>query len=324
MTTQQDEFFQTHAQDGVLTPEHAAQFLELVQGDTSTPLEIGSAPTAAPVVEQSTLAVQGTDPDPANTVILAKDGIHTIGYEKLVEAREGEKHWKAQAEAQAAELDALKAAALARADAGQAPTQADNVVAAAAAAIEQGVDPAIFGDYSEEALAKGIRQLVAEQAEALRAEMRGELAKAVQPLKATQAVDATAAHMDAIYAKHPDADSMHESQELKDWIGRQPSFARAGYESVLQKGSTAEIIEFFDTFKAATGKTQAADPKAAARALIAQMDAPVPASLSDIPGGRAGASNPYEALDRMAGPALADAMESMSSSQREAYLNRQM
>lgn len=324
MTTQQDEFFQTHAQNGVLTPEQTAQFLELVQGDTGIQNpENGSAPIAAPAVEQNTPAVQG-DPDPANTVILAKDGVHTIGYEKLVEAREGEKHWKAQAEAQAAELEALKVAALARADAGQAPTQADNVVAAAAAAIEQGVDPAIFGDYSEEALAKGIRQLVTEQADALRAEMRGELAKAVQPLKATQAVDATAAHMDAIYTKHPDADSIHRSLELKNWIATQPSFARAGYESVLQKGSTEEIIEFFDTFKAATGKTQAADPKAAARAAIARMEAPVPTSLSDIPGGRAGASNPYEALDRMAGPALAEALESMSNSQREAYLNRQM
>jgi len=322
MTTQQDEFFQTHAPDGVLTPQQAAEFLELSQGDTGTPTvpETGSAPIAAPAAEQNAPIVQGTEPDPANTVILARDGKHTIGYEVLVEAREGAKHWKAQA----AELEALKAEAQARADAGQAPTQADNVLAAATTAIEQGVDPALFGDYSEEALARGVSALMERQAIALREEFRSELAKVVQPLQAKQTVDADAAHMNAIYAKHPDADSIHESQELKNWIASQPSFARAGYESVLQKGSTDEIIEFFDTFKAATGKTQAADPKAAARALIAQMEAPIPASLSDIPGGRAGAGNPYEALDRMAGPALADALESMSASQRDAYLNRQM
>ena len=48
-TTQQTEFLQQHAQDGVMTPEQAAQFLELAEGDTGTKLpDTSSVPSAAP------------------------------------------------------------------------------------------------------------------------------------------------------------------------------------------------------------------------------------------------------------------------------------
>lgn len=318
MTTHND-FIQTHTQDGVFSPQHAAELLEsMARGDTGVqPPEKGNEPIVAAVADKAIAAVEN---ESAQSTVLAKDGVHTIPYAKLVQAREGEQHWKAQAEANATELEALKADALARAAAGQAPTQADNVVAAAAAAIEQGADPELFGDYSEEALAKGIQTLFGREAE----KMRSEFAAMVQPMQQKQSLDAREAHNQAIYAAHPDADSLPESKELTDWIAAQPSFARAGYESVLSKGSTAEIIDFFSAFKQATGKTQAADPKAAARALIANAAIPAPASLSDIPGGHAGAGSRMEALDRMAGPELAEAMEAMTKAQREAYLNRQM
>ena len=316
MTTQ-TEFIQTHAQDGVLSPQHAAELLEQAMGDTSAKApDKGDEPIVTAAADTATENAENESAKP----ILAKDGVHTIAYQKLVDARNGEQHWKAQATAHAAELEALKAEALTRADAGQAPTQADNVVAAAAAAIEQGVDPAIFGDYSEEALAKGIRTLIRGEVE----QMRTEFNSVVNPLKQTQADNAQTAHTDAIYAAHPDADSIALSVELSDWIAAQPSFARAGYESVLQKGSTAEIVEFFATFKAATGKTQAADPKAAARALIANAAHPAPASLSDIPGGHAGPGSRTEALDRLVGIDLADALQNMPKAQQDAYLNRQM
>ena len=323
MTTTQ-EFFQEHAQNGALTPEQAAQFLELAQGDTGITPENGDAPDATTDPVSASNAVQA-EPDPANTVILTRDGKHTINYEKLVEAREAKQQAEARAEALDAELQALKAQAQSRADAGQAPTQADNVAAAAEAALEQGVDPEIFGDFSEEALANGIKTLMGREV----AKLRGELAQLVQPLQAKQATDATDAHMQAIYASHPDADSVAESQELNDWIARQPSFARAGYESVLQKGTTAEIIEFFDTFKAATGKTQAqgaaqADPRAAAKAALARLPATVPASLSDIPGGTAGPASRHEAMSKLSPIDQVQALAEMSQEAREAYLNRRM
>ncbi|MCT2416064.1 hypothetical protein MNU23_30780, partial [Pseudomonas aeruginosa] len=54
----------------------------------------------------------------------------------------------------------------ARATAGEAPTSQDNQLAAAQAAMDQGVDPAIFGDFSEEALAAGIQKLIDAKVEA--------------------------------------------------------------------------------------------------------------------------------------------------------------
>jgi len=334
MTTQ-NEFLQTQAPDGVMTPAQAAQFLELHEGDTGQP-DAGSAPDAAPDAEQNPSEPQGTEnetgnnappqqePDPAKATVLARDGVHTIPYEKLVEAREGEKHWKAQAEAQAQELEALRAAAQARADAGVAPTQADTNAAQAAAAIDAGVDADLFGDFSEKAIAEGIQKLVSQQV----SQIRSEMAQVVAPLQKSQAESATDAHYRAVLTRHPDAQSIAESAELSAWINRQPSFARAGYEAVLTKGSTAEVIEFLDTFKAATApaqttETSAGDAKAAAKTLIAKVQQPAPASLSDIPG-QPGPGSRFEAMRQMEGPQLLDTMQNLTPKQIEDFLNQSL
>ena len=108
-----------------MTPEQAAQFLELVEGDTGTKLpDTSSVPSAAPAdAAASTYPAaelkpsknageelpppSDVQPDPANTVILAKDGKHTIPFAKLEEARREVQ--TARAAAQAA-LDELAAA----------------------------------------------------------------------------------------------------------------------------------------------------------------------------------------------------------------------
>lgn len=335
----QNEFLQQHAPEGAMTPEQAAQFLELAQGDTGTPPESAGAPASATAPEASiTEGEQGStneqksatpeapqEPDPANTVVLAKDGKHTIPYEKLVEARDSAQHWKAQADAAAAELTSLKEQAQQRADAGQAPTKTDNQVAAAEAAIAQGVDPAIFGDFSEGDLAKGIQKLVGEQVTAqVGAQVKAALDSALKPIQQKQQLDASQAHYAAIYEAHPDVDSIAESKELADWIGTQPSFLQDTYRTVLEKGSTAQIVEFFDAFKKATGAVQppahTVDPKAAAREAIAKAGEAVPNSLSDIPGGSAGKANPAEALADLSPTDLLERMSSMTPAQIEALL----
>ena len=343
-TTQQTEFLQQHAQDGVMTPEQAAQFLELVEGDTGTKLpDTSSVPSAAPAdaaastdqaaeLEPSTnngeqLPPSAIEPDPANTVILAKDGKHTIPYSKLEEARQAEQAARAAAKAAQDELAALRAQADQRAAAGIAPTAADNASALVAQALESGeVDPAIFGDFSEAAMAKGIATLIKQGFTELRQE--------IAPLKQQQEVSAIEKHYAAIYQAHPDADSVAESQELDSWIASKPSFVRDAYRAVLDpqgQGTAAQVIELFDTFKKETGATQAAaapapsvDPKAAAKAAIAAAQPAVPASLSDFPGGRAGASSRMEALDALSPADLAEALEAMPQAQRDLYLSRQM
>lgn len=344
MTTTHDEFINTHAVNGVLSPLHAAQLLELGQGDTSTTLDTNDEPAVVAATAQDPGAqvanedksnvattTAAEEPNAANAVILAKDGVHTIPYSKLEDARAGAQHWKSQAEANAAELETLRAQAQQRADTGQAPTKTDNVVAAATTAIEQGADPAIFGDFSEEALAKGIQTLVDARVQARVSEAMLSLDEKLKPFQVQQAVDASEAHYQAIYSKHPDADSIAQSKELADWIATQPSFARAGYETALTKGTTADVIELFDSYKKATGATQAqadtttkVDVKAAAKQAIANAPAQVPSSLSDIPGGRGAAGTRDEAMAQMGGRDLLGAMEDMTPEQIEAYLNRSL
>lgn len=343
-TTQQTEFLQQHAQDGVMTPEQAAQFLELVEGDTGTKLpDTSSVPSAAPAdaaastdpaaeLEPSTnngaqLPPSAIEPDPANTVILAKDGKHTIPFAKLEEARRNEQAARAAAQAAQNELAALRAQAEQRAAAGAAPTAADNASALVVQALETGdVDPAIFGDFSEGAMAKGIATLIKQGFTSLRQEL--------EPIKAQHQTSEVEKHYGAIYQAHPDADSIAESQELDSWIASKPSFVRDAYRAVLDpqgQGTAAQVIELFDTFKKETGATQAAaapahsvDPKAAAKAAIAAAQPAVPASLSDFPGGRAGASSRMEALDALSPADLAEALEAMPQAQRDLYLSRQM
>ncbi len=337
MTTEQ-EFIDSI--DGELTHEQVGQLLGLTsEGDTGGQPDDGGQPEAAPAKGDNEpqggkegetgsapeVDSSDVDLDPANTVILAKDGKHTISYDKLVAAREAEKQAKAEAqEARAAleAMEALLAKAQARADAGAEPTETDNQVAAAEAAIAAGVDPGLFGDFSEEALAQGIQKLVDSKVAAIVAEIEAKL----EPLQVQQTLSAAEEHYKAIYDAHPDADSIAESQELADWIQSQPAFVRSGYESVLTDGSTTDVIELFSAFKAATGQTP--DPatesdavKAQAKAVIAQAAAPVPHSLSDLPGGRAGAVTREDAMAEMDGVQLLDAMHDMAPEQIERYLN---
>lgn len=309
--------------DGDLTPDQLNRLLagEDYEGDTEAQAtETGGQPEASSgddKGEPKNEAELSAD----NAVVMARDNKHTIPFEKLEEAREGQKHWRAQAEAAQQELEALKAQAQARADAGQAPTKQDNQIAAAEAAIDAGVDPELFGDFSEDALAAGIQKLVEQQVEA-------RLQSALAPYQKREAETAAESHYNAIYAAHPDADSVAQSQELAEWIESQPTFVRGSMSAVMQQGSTEQVIELLSAFKSATGTTQAAGNhtaeavRSAAKQKIANAKSDVPASLSDFPAGRAGTGSRSEAMQEMTGIELLDAMDSMTPQQIEDFLNR--
>ena len=328
--------------EGALSPEQAAAALAAGEGDTSAELENGGTPDAATVTDDAAAtdgdnkakpdaAATGEDAgttteagDPANAVVLARDGKHTIPYETLVKHREGEQHWKAQAEAAQQQLAELQAQAQARADAGTAPTTTDNMLATAEAAIESGADVGIFGDFSEEALAKGIATLVEQQVQA-------RVSAALEPLATKQAKDAAAAHYDAIYSKHPDADSIAQSTEFAAWVNAQPSAVRNAYWGLFDPhtgGTAQEIVEVFDAFKG-TGTPNpntpaAADQKAAASAAVAAAKATPPASLSSIPGARVEGASELDRAADMSGPDMLEATKNMSPAQIEAWLDRQI
>lgn len=339
MNTSQDDFIQQHAPNGEMTAEQAAQLLELGEGDTGAAdaaLETGGAPDATAATEAKPTGEQAADDvsknsdaelNADNAVILAKDGKHTISYDKLVQAREAEKTWRDTATAAQQELADLKAQAQQRADAGIAPTKVDNQVAAAEAAIDAGVDPELFGDFSEEAIAKGVQYLISKSVPAL---VDAQVKQALQPHQQKQEADQHSSHFALIYEKHPDLDSVLESKELQGWLSAQPGYVRAGFEATMKSGSAPEVIELFDTYKAATGKGQAADTpapkdvKAAAQAAIASAKPAVPNSLSDFPGGRAGPANAFEAIANLPPHEQIDAVAQLPAEQRERWLNSQL
>ena len=349
MSTQSIDDFLTQALEngGDLSPEQAAQLLQLgdTQGDTGvTAPELSNGPAVAPAQTEGQATPEGEKtaaPDEAsltaeNAVILAKDGVHTISYDKLLQERAARQEERAARQAMEAQLEAanqklaeLQAQAQARAEAGQAPTQADNNAVAAQAAIDAGVDPAIFGDFSPEAMAAGVAKLVQAQVQARMAELDAKL----QPIQQQTAKTAAEEHIAAIYGAHPDADSIVESQEFAAWKGAQPGVVRAALDAALTNGTSKDVIEVFAAFKAAKGQVAAPPPAAsagqispaeAAKAAIAKAAAPTPASLSDIPGGRAGVTNVLEAMDSMNGPEMLTAMANMTPEQIDAYLNSQI
>lgn len=252
----------------------------------------GGAGTGADDKQQE----QKTGDEPAGAPIASKSGSYTIPYEKLAEARDRAKTLEGENEtlrAQLAELTAKQQANLAsaessaqaRADAGAAQTQADQNLNTAKAAMEQGVDASLFGDFSEEGIAKGIATLMGSLREELRAELREEAARELKPLKEREAKEAADGHYGAIYAKHPDANEIVQSVEFNAWVKSLPSFQRNAVAAVFdtEQGGTAEqVIEVFDTFKAQTGKASA--PAAQDKGKAPEVQRRVPNSLSEMAG----------------------------------------
>lgn len=348
------DFLESTEVTGALSPEQAAELIARAMGDTvATSTDSGALPGSTTSAgdneggekegdkgEGAKPAADAAPDGDKAPVLLAKDGVHTIDYQKLVDARQGEQHWRAQAEAlqaqnQAAEqeLSALRAAAQARADNGQAPTQQDNMVAAVDAAKKAGVDISIFGDMSEEAMAKGIDALVDLR---VAAAVDAKVAEALKPFKErheqavkSQEEQAAEDHRNAVLKAHPDAVSIWQSTELQKWIGDKPAYEQAAIRDVLESGETADLIAVFTRYKKEEGITPAPapaapDPKAAAKAAIASAAPAIPNSLSGIPGGRAGGTTVHDSLAAMDGVNLANAMANMSPAQIEAFLSRQM
>ena len=274
---------------------------------------------------------QATQDDEKPAPIASKSGEYTIPYEKLTSARTERDQYKAEAAqlreqlasltaAQASNFAAAQQQAQTRADAGQAPTQADSNLALAQAAAAQGVDVAIFGDFSEEGIANGVAQLVAQMEARANARVEEKLNAALAPLREREAQSAVSAHQQAIYGAHPDADEVYESSEFKAWMGSQPSYARAAIEYTLANGTAQQVVEVFSTFKGATGKGTPAD--AVSKALAKAQQQP-PMSLSELPGASASGNGDAERVAALAGDpaALLDFMAGLSPEKQTRLMN---
>ena len=349
---------------GALTTEQAAEIMRLAEsGDTSVlGLDFGAGPTSttAEVKSNSEAATGktgseaksgdesgskgseegGKQPIPEgeqtadNTVVLARDGKHTIDFEHLTKARQ--QRDEATARATAAEaaavaaqtaLKSLQDEAAARAAQGQAPTKMDNLTAKAEAAIAAGADPELFGDFSEEALKAGVIKLVTAVVPDL---ARAEVDKALAPIREKEAKTATNAHEAEIFGKYPNALSIVESTEFKAYVDSLPKVAQNAVWGMFDAetgGTAAEIVEVLDAYTKATATD--ADPKtagarlAAAKAAFDEKREP-PLSLSGIPGGHAGENSKLTAMAQMDGQDMYAAMENMTPQQIESFLNKQL
>ena len=274
---------------------------------------------------------QATQDDEKPAPIASKSGEYTIPYEKLTSARTERDQYKAEAAqlreqlasltaAQASNFAAAQQQAQTRADAGQAPTQADSNLALAQAAAAQGVDVAIFGDFSEEGIANGVAQLVAQMEARANARVEEKLNAALAPLREREAQSAVSAHQQAIYGAHPDADEVYESSEFKAWMDNQPSYARAAIEHTLANGTAQQVVEVFSTFKGSTGKGTPAD--AVSKALAKAQQQP-PMSLSELPGASASGNGDAERVAALAGDpaALLDFMAGLSPEKQTRLMN---
>lgn len=341
MTVDANSFIDDSFNDGDWSPQQAAQYLEMsMNGDTSQGESIDTpADTAAdeqttdPDDKDDTPATEAPADKPNDSsnddvegekVVLARDGVHTIPYEKLVEARERDRVSQEALAAANAELEILRKQK--QTPATVAPTQQEQDIETAQAAIDAGVNPDYFGDFSEEALAEGINKLIDER---VTAQVDARVAKALEPMQQKEQESAAEAHMRTIYEAHTDADSIVESSEFEAWKVSQPTYIQAALDGVLTQGTAEQVVELLNNFKQSTTSTPAADAgkpstddlKAKAREAIKNTAPAIPASLSDIPGGHKGALDIREQMDAMSGIELVEAMADWSPEKREQYLN---
>lgn len=282
------------------------------------------APTPAPPAPAPAPAAAALEEQPAP--IASKSGSYTIPYEKLTEARTKASTLEAENATLKQTLAELQAAADARQAAGNAPTQQDQNLAAATAAIDAGVDPEIFGSFDEKDMAKGVMTLATQVANKIVDEkVTAAIAAAIAPFKQAQELTAEQAYFAPILQKHPDAIELVESAEFKAWKDTQPTYVRAGIDHALDKGTNGEVIEVFDTFKSATGKAAAPGGKPDARAIAEQAlkdakGAP-PVSLSDMPGAVDANTSDGERMADMTPAQKLDFMMTLSPEKQNRLMN---
>jgi hypothetical protein len=248
--------------------------------------EQAAAPAAASEEEKASANAAATDDKP---VVMTKDGKHTIPFEELQKARDNAASLEKVVADQKALIEQLQAAK--EADAGTGKTQNQDELLAGL--------KEHFPELAE-VLAPVIEKIagsVKEQVSAIEAKLSQDL----KPLQETVAKSAEEAHYEAIANAHSDYEDLLSSGKIEAWIATKPSFLRDSYNAVLEKGTAAQAIELFDSYKAENsgGKQETVntdDPAAKAKAAVAEAKAKPPVSLSDVP---AGAKAPHDEAEAM-------------------------
>lgn len=271
MAEQDFEWFLSH-QDAYdsLTIE---QLHELGRGGT---VEYGDTEPAEPVVAESDEAPAVEVEEQQEPVVLAKDGKNTIPFSELESARAKATELEALSKDQAALIEELRTAK--QSDKGTGETVAQDEVMAKL--VEQYPELATTLVPILESLKGG------SEVAALKKEL-AELRESLTPLKQSAENNSLNAHFDAIHAAIPDFDEIVASGKVQEWVKTLPSYAQAGANAVLEKGTADEVIELFGQYKGAPAPSKPALTKqqleAEANKAIAKAKKPAIHSLTDIP-----------------------------------------
>ena len=296
-----EQFYLDHQDaDGNLTDAQTAQMLALdpSQGDTGTELPEDDVPdidASQPEAKSppETLPAEAAQPQP-EPVVLAKDGLHTIPFQKLEEARQQAQHWARVAAEKDAEIARLAAA-----------VQAPEKPAAEAVTETPAEGEVTFGDYSDEDMKKGVQAVASAVVAKAVADINAKLEKVIAPIKEQEQASALEAHFKALTDANPDHNEIVSGQPLQDWIEKQPSFVRDQYKAVFERGTASQVIELVSTFKSQSGigQTNAAATASAAaqkaREAIANAKSVRPTSLTDIPAGSTAHHDEADAIREM-------------------------
>lgn len=315
---------------GKLDPNLAAALLEMedakLNGETVPVAELGNEPGITHGQVENPKAAQAPSDDEMNAknaVVMAKDGIHTIPFEKLAEARDEAKEWRQRFEEQQAHIAAMQQAQPNQA----APAVAEGNLQTAQALIEaSGNDQDVielFGDFSEQAIAKAVNTLVQQQlstqVDAIVQQKLGEITQQQQTLTAQEQ------HFKSISDTHPDWTSVVESSEFDTWLKKQPSYVQDGIDQVFKGGTAQQVNQVLSDYKTQNNlvvNDPVASIKEAAKQAVNNARSQVPHSLSDLPAGSPTAVSREERLSNLNGAELVEEMGSWTQEQIDAYTLR--
>jgi len=316
-----EEFFEEHQQeDGTLSPEAMASLLlgDDTNGETlNTIKEDGKQP--APVATDKTDDVVATTDDPPidpeqvkgdeqKPVIIAKDGVHTIEYEKLEEAREKAKLYKEKSESQddrilsqdetitslQETIDTLNAAKEDPAD----KEAAKEVVEALEGLKENDREVYLAVQAMLDAKDKTFGDKLAD--------LEDRLARVLEPIQESAQDNAKDSHFNDIFEAHNDHEALLvEDGPVDKWIAEQPAFMQTGLNEVMENGDTQDVIDLVTKYKesipepAPESDAKEIADKAAEAVKAAKENKSVPTSLSDVPAGSTPHHDENEALLNM-------------------------
>lgn len=298
------DYFMEHPEEfDALTEEERTKLLigVDVKGDTAKDItdevevvddkaDKAAAPDAAKT-EEANNKTDGAGKDAeAEQVIQAKDGKHTIPYKELEDARLKATGLEQQVAAKDALIESLKAAQKVDEKAGNTDAQEELL----AALNEEYPDLMVkLGPVMDKLIQSG----VSKQLDTVKAELQ----KTTATSEKTPEELAFDKHFAAIAEAHSDYESVFESKEFESWRKSLPSYAQPGVESILDKGTTEQVISLLNDYK--KGTTQEKKEELTAEQLAAKAKETAngtkqdtPSSLSAIPAGSKAHHDEGEAL----------------------------